>query len=312
MLTDLLSLFLAVPWIPALLGDWPYNEAFCKLLSYALYSCIYVSVLTVTAMSVQRYIQVAYPLKLRTWKMKSFLLLGGLWVLALLLSSPTVALRKLVIDKGQLRCQPRYESHAQLAALLMLETALGFLVPSVLISISYANLIHRVKKLPFTSSRRLNKLLTWVVAAFLILWFPSHVVNILRVCAVLAPSGSPALRNGGEHLRNLTGALTFLNSCLNPFLYAFASRNLRGSSSFMKKMERVWDLRQPDTPPTDSRKPSLCTQSNLLVVPKETPGMRRAHKPEECINLGCGRGQMSVQLISTEEGMTNVKHCETT
>ncbi|XP_023683094.1 leukotriene B4 receptor 1-like [Paramormyrops kingsleyae] len=281
--TDLLSLLLVVPWIPALLGDWPYNEAFCKLFSYALYCCVYMSVLTVTAMSMQRYIQVAYPLRLRTWKKKSTLLLGGLWLLALLLSSPTMFLRKLVLDNGRLRCQPWYNSNTELVALLMLETVVGFVVPSVLIGISYANVIHRVKKMPFTTSRRLrlNRLVIWVVAAFLALWFPSHVANILHVCATLAPSGSTALRSSGEHLRNLAGALTFFNSCLNPFLYALASRNLRGSSSLLKKMERVWDSRQPDTPPTDSRKPSLCTQSNLLVVPKDTPGMRRAHTPEE-------------------------------
>uniref|UniRef100_A0A8C9RQX0 G-protein coupled receptors family 1 profile domain-containing protein n=1 Tax=Scleropages formosus TaxID=113540 RepID=A0A8C9RQX0_SCLFO len=263
--TDALSLLLLPFWIPALLGPWPYSPDFCKLLSYLVYCTMYASVLTITMMSMQRYMLVLYPrckLKLHPRGSGVKALLGVLWTLALVLASPALLLRKLLPNEGRLRCQPLYSSDGQKVAVLLSETLLGFVVPGVILTISYLCIARRVGRLPFTSGKRLSRLVTWVMAAFFIFWFPSHVANLLQVAG---------FQDVAESIRNVAGALTFFNSCLNPFLYAFASPRLRGSSSLMKRLERVCHSKLGDTPPPDSRKPSLCTQAGNLTTLNQTP-----------------------------------------
>ncbi|MFT7799972.1 leukotriene B4 receptor 1-like [Arapaima gigas] len=242
--TDTLSLLLLPLWIPPLLGPWPYSLAACKLLSYVVYCTMYASVLTITLMSVQRYMLVLHPhCRLRRLPKCSRVktLLGVLWALALALASPVVPLRELLDMEGQLRCQPHYSSDGQKVAVLLLETLLGFVVPGIILATSYLCIAHRVSQLPFTSGKRLSRLITWVVASFFFFWFPSHVVNMLQVCRFQAAA---------EQIRNVAGGLTFFNSCLNPFLYTFATRS-------RWRQERACASKPTDIPPPDSQAANL-------------------------------------------------------
>ena len=62
--SDLLTLLPLPMWIWALLHDWIFGTAGCKIISYIDYWCLYCSALCVTLMSVQRYLQV---LHLQKW-----------------------------------------------------------------------------------------------------------------------------------------------------------------------------------------------------------------------------------------------------
>lgn len=268
-LTDILSLLMLPLWIVALLGGWPYGHAACKILSYAIYCGLYASVLTVTLMSIHRYLKVLHP----SWKAKLHLggrgdkvLLASIWVLACFLAIPAPIFRKVKeTTSGRRACKPHYDSVPEEAAMLLLETLTVFLVPGAILTTSYFCIIHRVGRSPFHSSHRLNQLITWVIAAFFLFWAPYHALNLVQAAAVFAEGAGvdvgSGLREAIRQGQNVAGALTFLNSSLNPFLYAFASRNLRNSSSLLKRVERICHSKCSDTPELGCRKASRATPS---------------------------------------------------
>ncbi|KAJ8417933.1 hypothetical protein AAFF_G00227760 [Aldrovandia affinis] len=268
-LTDILSLLMVPLWIAALLGGWRYGHATCKVLSYVVYCGLYASVLTVTLMSIQRYLLVLYPscrAKLSPRGRGARVLLASLWALACLLASPVAVLRDLQeveTGGGRLACRPHYGSTQVEVAILLLETLLGFVVPGATLTTSYLCIVWRVGRLTSTSGRRLGRLVTWVVGAFFLFWAPWHILNLAQAAAALAGEEPGAgLREAVRRGQNVAGALTFLNSCLNPFLYAFASRKLRGTSSLMKRLERMCHSRVPnvpDVPNAHCKMASLCT-----------------------------------------------------
>ncbi|XP_041123980.1 leukotriene B4 receptor 1-like [Polyodon spathula] len=248
--TDILTLITLPLWIYALADTWIYGITFCKFLSYLIYSTMYASVFSVMMMSVHRYVVVLYPLckqKLRGRKGERTLL-SSVWLLAGLFAIPVLGIRKVEDRNGQQKCLATgYTSYSQKAAVLLLETLVGFVIPCMALAVSYILISRRIKQTSIQTGRRLGKLITWIVVSFFILWFPYHVFNILTISISLLKANSQLentarLESFSETGTNFAGALSFVNSCLNPFLYAFASRSLcRGirTSTLVKQLEQV-------------------------------------------------------------------------
>ncbi|XP_061102664.1 leukotriene B4 receptor 1-like [Conger conger] len=219
--SDILSLLTLPVWIYNLLHGWTLGLGACKFTSYVVISSLYVSVLTVTLMSVQRYVAVLYSqywARLRGTGKRA--LLVALWVLAGVLASPAIALGDVVGQEMQ--CKWHYRSDTEEAATLFMEILLGFVVPFSILVTSYFCLHKKVNQTTFFSSQRMTRLVTSIVVTFFIFWSPVHITNILQISAVLLKSKT--LKNFVKNCVDYTQALTFLNSCVNPFLYAFATR----------------------------------------------------------------------------------------
>ncbi|KAJ8417934.1 hypothetical protein AAFF_G00227770 [Aldrovandia affinis] len=225
--SDLLSLITLPLWIHALLRGWQFGRPLCKFLSYMVYCSLYVSLLTVTLMSVQRYLTVLYAQRWRRLRgTGERVLLIALWGLSGVLASPDIIVRELVVQENKhIYCMRKYRSNGEEVTVLLAETVLGFVVPFSILVTSYFCLHKKVNQTAFFSSQRMTKLITSIVVTFFIFWSPVHVTNILGIAAVSLKSQS--LRNVCEAAWGITGALTFINSCVNPFIYAFTSRNLR-------------------------------------------------------------------------------------
>ena len=81
--SDILCLVSLPLWMFALLDSWIFGPAVCKALSYLIVTCLYTSLLTVTLMSVHRFVMVLYPLHWARLGVRGQLaLLVSLWVLA--------------------------------------------------------------------------------------------------------------------------------------------------------------------------------------------------------------------------------------
>ncbi|XP_036400069.1 leukotriene B4 receptor 1-like [Megalops cyprinoides] len=226
--SDLLCLITLPVWIYSLLYGWSFGPAVCKFISYLVYCSLYASVLTVTLMSVQRYLTVLYTqcwARLRGTGER--VLLVALWGLAGVLSCPAFRIWDVVVqeENGQHHCRRSYNLDEEEVSVLFTETLLGFFIPFSILVTSYFCLHKKVNQTAFFSSQRMTKLVTSIVVTFFIFWFPLHVVNILNIFAAFLKSES--LKNFCKASSNITGALAFINSCVNPFLYAFASQKLR-------------------------------------------------------------------------------------
>ncbi|KAJ8398563.1 hypothetical protein AAFF_G00420910 [Aldrovandia affinis] len=221
--SDILSLLTLPVWIYTWLYGWTLGLGLCKFVSYVVYCGLYSSLLTVTLMSVQRYLTVLYhQYWARLHGTGERVLLVTLWGLAGVLASPAIVLRN--VDSSEMRCQSCFRSEAEEVATLFMETLLGFVVPFSILVTSYFCLHKKVNQTAFFRSQRMTKLVTSIVVTFFIFWIPIHVTNILGIFAVSLKLKT--LKNISDAAWRIAVALTFINSCLNPFLYAFASRTL--------------------------------------------------------------------------------------
>lgn len=220
-MSDLLCLLSLPLWIYSLLYNWIFSLAACKLLAYLVYCCIYNSLLTVMMLSVQRYLQVVYLQRCLGQRGQKRLLVF-LWLVAMILSTPALVVRQLTPDQHWTRCQPQY-THAQMVAVLLTEFFVGFVSLFVVI-FTYICIHIKVNQSAFFNNPQTTRLVTSIIVTFLVLWVPYHIINVLGVAAI-SVKNEGLLKFSMDSL-NIVGALTFLNSCLNPLLYAFASRDI--------------------------------------------------------------------------------------
>ncbi|XP_068433614.1 leukotriene B4 receptor 1-like [Clinocottus analis] len=216
-ISDLLCLLTLPLWIYTLLYSWPFGVVTCKLLSYLVYCGLYGSLLTVTALSVQRYLQVV---QLQKWfdreGKKRMLVL--LWLIAMLLSIPS-----LVVRQHWTTCRPHFSSPTQQMAVLLSELLSGLASITVVV-FSYISLHRKVNQAAFFNNPQTTRLVTSIIVTFVILWMPYHLINMLAIAAISLNNDS-LMKSFIDNV-NIGRAFVFVNSFLNPLLYAFASRNM--------------------------------------------------------------------------------------
>nr|XP_033505137.1 leukotriene B4 receptor 1-like [Epinephelus lanceolatus] len=221
-ISDLLCLITLPLWIYSLLFSWNLGLVACKLLAYFVLCSIYCSMQTVTVLSIQRYLQVV--------RLQTFLdqrgrrrLLVLLWLVAMILSISRLVVRQLTTDQHWTHCNYGFSSEAQQVAVQLTETLIGFISISV-VAFSYISLYRTVDQAAFFNNPQTTRLVTSIIVTFFVLWMPYHIINVLGVAGVLLKNES-LMKFFGDS-RDIATALTFVNSCLNPLLYAFASRNM--------------------------------------------------------------------------------------
>ncbi|XP_068433615.1 leukotriene B4 receptor 1-like [Clinocottus analis] len=221
-ISDLLCLLTLPLWIYTLLYNWTFGVVTCKLLSYLVYCGLYGSLLTVTALSVQRYLQVV---QLQKWfdreGKKRMLVL--LWLIAMLLSIPSLVVRQLTPDQHWTTCRPHFSSPTQQMAVLLSESLPGIISITVMV-FSYISLHRKVNQAAFFNNPQTTRLVTSIIVTFFVLWMPYHLTNMLAVAAITLNNDS--LMKSCMNSWAMVEALVFVNSFLNPLLYAFASRNM--------------------------------------------------------------------------------------
>ncbi|XP_062874240.1 leukotriene B4 receptor 1-like [Trichomycterus rosablanca] len=221
--SDLLTLLSLPFWIWAFLYGWIFDVFLCKFFSYAVYWGLYCSVLCVILMSVQRYMQVLHRQKWAKLGVSGQkILLSGMWMLSGVLGSYALIQRSVSFGKDeQLQCRLHYRNDTEKVATLFWET-LMFVVSYLLLAYFYFYLYRGVNRSAFLKSQTMTKLVTRIVVAFLVFWVPFTINNILVIAAVLLRNDK--LLGFAEAVDNITAALIFINSCVNPFLYAFSAR----------------------------------------------------------------------------------------
>ncbi|XP_035251785.1 leukotriene B4 receptor 1-like [Anguilla anguilla] len=234
---DLLVLVTLPLWIYSFARSWVFGEAACKAMVYIIYSCMYSSVFLITAMSVERFLAVCYPVASLHWKSKENVLskvLLALWLAAFLFSVPVIPTQALDKEGGEEQCLYReYSSAGQEAACLLLEILVGFVVPFSVLAVCYGCLLGRIKQMTFKTKQKSTALIAAVVAVFLLCWLPHQVGNVLSLVSISAKESSPktavSLEAARETVSLIAGAMVFVSSSVNPLLYVFAARYFRGS-----------------------------------------------------------------------------------
>lgn len=238
---------------------WPFGSFLCRVSSYLVALNMYASVFSLAGLSVERYcvIKRRSPSK-NLPPVRAWYIVGCVWTAASILALPALLLRTVReveghsdwLDDGEhnnsgLHClcdmdysvlvsldlDPASRERAEVtwSALLGLKsTVLGFLLPLIVLLLCYCSLAHFLSRHfrlgPHPDRQRQRKLLRIVVAlvlAFFLCWLPYHANKTLSDLVELdILPYSCSFDRWLVAVHPYAICLAYMNSCLNPLLYA--------------------------------------------------------------------------------------------
>uniref|UniRef100_A0A3P8SEU5 Apelin receptor 2 n=1 Tax=Amphiprion percula TaxID=161767 RepID=A0A3P8SEU5_AMPPE len=255
---------------------WPFGQPLCQISSFLTALNMYASVFSLSMLSVERYWVLTghwhsshhAP---QSCSSRAMWILGGVWVLAGVLALPGLLLRS---DDWHLEpadstsiflsCQMDYsmligaeveeaeKERAEMwwsAALSLKSTLTGFLLPLVVLLVCYCSLAQllnrhfgRGPRPDRRRQRRLLRVIVTLVMAFFLCWLPLHVnktVSLLLEFGLVPYCCSLDQILLAAH--PYVTCLAYLNSCLNPVLYAACDptfrKRCRGALLIPNKMD---------------------------------------------------------------------------
>lgn len=200
---DIIYAFAAVPfgihyiWVRVLWFSGGFGAFLCKFKEFALVVSIATSVLTLSVMSVDRYLAIVYVLKRPLSRQKVLYAVATVWLVSFLLSSGELVKMKSIEYRGKRVCVPRWSVDVQMSALMTkVEFNIKFVAlyaaPLVTMAIFYFSIMRFLwlRKVPGVKSdendRKVKKqcqkvvlMLVTMVTVFAVGWFPVHVVHYL-------------------------------------------------------------------------------------------------------------------------------------
>ncbi|XP_028261620.1 leukotriene B4 receptor 2a isoform X2 [Parambassis ranga] len=239
------SLMALTPFFIAYLlqKNWIFGNVMCKLLFYLCLCNMYASIHIIMLMSIYRLVAVLLPQRVgvisRPRTVRRMLVV--LWVLVMV-ASVTAAIFREVRPKGPLIiCQAFHDLWSYVVVHYMLELVLGFLIPYVVIIVSYVCILRRIRQTKFQRRIRSEKLILAIVLTFCLFWLPYHVINMVQVAWAFCPDDSSKkilLEKIWQRSRAVTSSIAFISSCANPVLYFFAGKSYirREGLAFMARL----------------------------------------------------------------------------
>ncbi|KAK9513592.1 hypothetical protein VZT92_027111 [Zoarces viviparus] len=226
---------------------WPFGKFMCKLNSAINLLNIFASVYMLVVISVDRCVSVVWPIWAQNHRnvRKASCVSLGVWVLALILSTPYFVFRDTgpsYFDEDVINCfnnfafSDDYETPSvnqlrllRLQAMTITRFLLGFVVPFTVIVSCYAVIVHRIRRnrtLASHSSRPF-KIIVAVITIFFLCWAPFHIMTLIEMVNFLPAYRSLTLNHVTTIGIPISSGLAFLNSCLNPLLYVFMGQDFK-------------------------------------------------------------------------------------
>ncbi|KAK6169084.1 hypothetical protein SNE40_020205 [Patella caerulea] len=244
---DLLLILVSVPFSATIFTfiGWPYGDLVCRFNEFMQTLSLGVSVFTLTALSVDRYLAIVDPMSKHTGKTmaKTLALAVSIWCFSAVIAIPDGVLTNVVT----LNLNGTYK-HACLAyPISMIDTypkyhalvrfLIYFAIPILIIAVFYLMmariLIKSGETMPCEGKGALNqqrqiaarKKVAKVVMSFVLIfgvcWLPRHIYLLWFFY-------DSASYNQFWHIFKILGfCLTFINSCVNPFALYFLSSQFR-------------------------------------------------------------------------------------
>ncbi|XP_026160843.1 growth hormone secretagogue receptor a [Mastacembelus armatus] len=262
---------------------WRFGAALCKLFQFVSESCTYSTILSITALSVERYLAICFPLRAKALvtkrRVRALILL--LWTVSLLSAGPVFVMVgveqdsmgppnfslgmnetgfSLVVGDTRECKMTHYAVESGLMGAMVWLSSVFFFMPVFCLTVLYSligrrlwqrhretnissRVAHRDK-----SNRQTIKMLVVVVLAFVLCWLPFHVGRYLQFRSLDAPS--PLLSLLSEYCSLVSVVLFYLSAAINPILYNTMSWKYRGAAA------RLFGL-------TDSQPPRGRTASSM-------------------------------------------------
>ncbi|XP_042549468.1 galanin receptor type 1 [Dipodomys spectabilis] len=256
-IADLAYLLFCIPFQASVyaLPTWVLGAFICKFTHYFFTVSMLVSVFTLAAMSVDRYVAIVHARRSPALRVSRNALLGlaFIWALSIALASP-VAYHQRLFHRGannQTFCWDQWPNKLHKKAYVVSTFVFGYLLPLLLICFCYAKVLsHLHKKLKNiskkseASKKKTAQTVLVVVVVFGISWLPHHIIHLW------VEFGAFPLTPASFFFRITAHCLAYSNSSVNPIIYAFLSENFR------KAYKQVFKCPIGKNPPAHENKES--------------------------------------------------------
>uniref|UniRef100_A0A4W3KFT4 Galanin receptor 1b n=1 Tax=Callorhinchus milii TaxID=7868 RepID=A0A4W3KFT4_CALMI len=223
-LADLSFLVLCVPFQATIytLPEWVFGALLCKWVHYFVTVTMLVSVFTLGAMAVDRYLAVVRARRSQGVRNTRNAALGvaAIWGLSLLLAVPVPWHQALLTGVQQAPnrtfCWEQWadRTHKQVYKATVL--VVGYLLP-----LCVTLCVRSLWSNPIPQENLTAKTVMLVVAAFLLSWLPHHIITMW------VAFGNFPITDASFVFRIIAHCMVYGNSCINPIIYAFLSENFR-------------------------------------------------------------------------------------
>ncbi|XP_071964476.1 G-protein coupled receptor 54-like [Antedon mediterranea] len=243
--------FLVICTIPtaAVYMGWSPNSFMCKGMNYMMFVTVQATILTLTAMSIDRYQLVVHAVRSRnTRTTKKVLLLDvSAWIVSFLIYIPIPIYSYSMPSGCTHECKLEFPEEFQRRLFITGSFLMLYAFPLLVILACYFKILIQVwrKKSCGTESaqaqersirrkRKITRMVFIVVLLFAVCWAPNHIVIMLET---FWPSDefyrSIEMFKIATSLKLFSLCLSYSNSCCNPIVYAFAT------DSFKKHFKRI-------------------------------------------------------------------------
>ncbi|XP_037304438.2 neuromedin-U receptor 2 [Pungitius pungitius] len=229
---------------------FPFGAGGCYFKTFLFETVCFASILNVTALSVERYVAVVYPLKTRylSTNRHAKRVIAAAWALSMLCAVPNTSLH------GMFYVPERMEESAICTVLkplwiynvvMQVTTACFYFVPMMVMGVLYLVMgLHlcRERRLPGGAlgmncggvvrrknsvngrRRQINKMLSIVVAVFGVCWAPFHIERLLWSSIT---QWTDLMHNVYQYVHIVSGVFFYLSSAVNPVIYSLLSTRFR-------------------------------------------------------------------------------------
>ncbi|KAM4704712.1 galanin receptor type 1 [Rhinophrynus dorsalis] len=251
-IADLAYLLFCIPFQSTVyvLPTWVLGAFICKFIHYFFTVSMLVSIFTLSAMSVDRYVAIVHSRRSSAIRVSRNALLGVIviWILSIAMASPVAYNQRLIHrSNNQTFCWEFWPNLKHKRIYVVCTFVFGYLLPLLLISFCYAKVLnHLHKKLrnmskkSEASKKKTAQTVLVVVVVFGISWLPHHVIHLW------AEFGNFPLTQASFVFRIAAHCLAYSNSSVNPIIYAFLSENFRKAYKQVFKCQIGCDSRQSD------------------------------------------------------------------
>ncbi|XP_052070574.1 allatostatin-A receptor-like [Mytilus californianus] len=237
---DLSFIIFCVPFTATkyVMSTWPFGTLWCKISSYLMYVCAFASVYTLVLMSLDRYLAVVHPItsmKIRNRRNANFLVVLT-WIVILGSNLPAAfefhVLEYKFYESNRSTCilEQNFSVARRFHGCFF---AFGYVLPLTLICVLYGFMLKRLlygvvpggsqRAESIRSKKRVTKMIIIVVGIFALCWLP---IQIMFLVQYFGHFEANPITFGIQMTAN---CLAYMNSCVNPILYAFLSENFRRS-----------------------------------------------------------------------------------
>lgn len=239
-ISDLLYIFTMPLWINYYNNDhkWELGATSCSIAGFFYYSNMYISILLLCCISVDRCLVVCYPLRFRIRRTSCYA-----WIVCAVVYSAVITMHIIILvidtlhDKNkQDRCYETYPMPNIVAMFNLIRVTIGFMLPLLVLTVSYWKVLATVGQSPSLNAqtkRKVRLLSFGVIGIFSVCFAPYHILLLAR-SIVFFKSGDEThegpycqFEQNTHFSFSVTLALSSLNCVVDPVLYVLVSNTVR-------------------------------------------------------------------------------------